>query len=105
METKTINVQQDFSKYPAGRLRQDGDYSAEEFRENILAPSLRDEVIDKVILELDGVAGYSSSFLEEAFGGLVRSGVSKETLSKKLILESKDSTIISEINQYINEAN
>jgi hypothetical protein len=105
MTTKTINVSEDFSKYPAGRLREDGDFSAQRFREEFLEPSMKDTSFDKLIIQLDGGAGYSSSFLEEAFGGLVwNAKISKDRLLAKIVLESIDRNLIAEIKQYIAEA-
>ena len=72
--TRNISIAKDFSKFPAGRFREDGKSSGEEFREDILTPILSDPDIDRVMVSFDGVAGFGSSFLEEAFGGLVRSG-------------------------------
>ncbi|NII09982.1 STAS-like domain-containing protein [Oleiagrimonas sp. C23AA] len=68
--TSKIKIAADFSDVPSGRYPSDGDYNGERFRDEILVPKLKaGEVID---VELDGVEGYGSSFLEEAFGGLVR---------------------------------
>jgi hypothetical protein len=52
----------------------DGEYSGEWFRDDILAPALREAAANSEILTivLDGTSGYGSSFLEEAFGGLIR---------------------------------
>lgn len=83
MTTKTIDVGKDFSYFPGGRFLSDGEYSGEEFRENILVPALKDKNIDKVILIMDTAAGYGSSFLEEAFGGIIRKH-GKELDLKKL---------------------
>lgn len=66
----TINIAKDFSDVPSGRYRTDGPASGESFREDVLKVAL--ESFDQVIIELDGTEGYGSSFLEEAFGGLVR---------------------------------
>lgn len=68
----TISIANDFSRFPAGRFRDDGEASGSAFREDMLAPALRDKTFDKVVVDFDGVAGFGSSFLEEAFGGLVR---------------------------------
>ena len=65
-----INVAHDFSPFPAGRYLADGPYSGEGFLQNKLLPALRQA--DEVRVEMDGAMGYGSSFLEEAFGGLVR---------------------------------
>ncbi len=75
MPVQKLSVADRFSKVPGARLRRDGPHSAEEFRSNVLVPALRTAINDNDVLEvmLDGTAGYGSSFLEEAFGGLVRS--------------------------------
>lgn len=63
----------DFSETPSGRYRSDGPCSGEVFREEVLIPAL-EKLAEKEILsiKIDGVEGYGSSFLEEAFGGVVR---------------------------------
>ena len=68
--SKTISIAKDFSRYPAGRFRLDGEWSGQRFREEHLVPALRD--FDRVTVALNGIAGVASSFLDEAFGGLVR---------------------------------
>jgi hypothetical protein len=71
-----LSIADQFSRVPGARLRRDGANSAEEFRSRLLIPALRSAIDEDSVLEvvLDGTAGYGSSFLEEAFGGLVRSG-------------------------------
>lgn len=78
-----INIAQNFSRFPGGRHRTDGRFSGEEFREDFLLPALRQH--DRVIVNLDGVAGLPSSFLEEAFGGLVRRGLNAKELASRLL--------------------
>lgn len=68
--TYSIHVAKEFSKTPGGRYREDGPHSGEEFREDVLIPMLK--VHDKLDIFLDGARGYPSSFLDEAFAGLVR---------------------------------
>ena len=69
----TINIAEEFSSSPAGRFPEDGPFNGTLFRENILVPSLRNlKADDELRIVLDGVSGFGSSFLEEAFGGLVR---------------------------------
>jgi hypothetical protein len=98
-----ISVSEDFTKYPYGRYRNDGPNSGEEFRDDHLIPALKKNDLIEVIL--DGAAGYGSSFLEEAFGGLVRKGFKKELLRNKLIIVSKnDPTYVNEIWGYIDDA-
>lgn len=86
---KTIQIGRDYSNAPAGRYLTDGPYSGERFRDNVLIPSMERE--DVVEVDLSGVAGYGSSFLEEVFGGLVRKwGGTKEVLNSKLRVVAKD---------------
>ena len=71
-DIQTISIAKDFSPFPAGRKRGDGPYTGERFREEHLRPLLNRHT--HVILDIDGVEGLPSSFLEEVFGGLIRSG-------------------------------
>lgn len=91
--TKLISIANDFSRYPAGRTDHDSPVSGQKFRTAVLLPKLRDadENNDCVVVSLDGVRSYGSSFLEEAFGGLVRKeGYSKLKLKKILFIEYND---------------
>jgi hypothetical protein len=56
-----------------GRHISDGPFSGEQFRDRFLVPALTRaaKTSDKVVVILDGTR-YLSSFLDEAFGGLVR---------------------------------
>lgn len=72
-----IRIAEDFSKYPMGRyFPKDGDFAGERFRKEFLKPALEEAIKlgtdKKVTVDLDGVRTFGSSFLEEAFGGLVR---------------------------------
>jgi hypothetical protein len=81
----TIVIAEDFSRFPGGRYRKDGDFSGEQFRDDFLIPALRRYPIVRVVL--DGTAGYAASFLEEAFGGLIRSGeLAKSELGSRLVI-------------------
>lgn len=94
-----LNIAQDFSRYPAGRYKDDGPYSGEEFRDDILIPLMNKG--DKVIISLDGVRGYGSSFLEESFGGLTRHGFTANSVFELFVFESNDESLIEEIKDYI----
>ena len=98
-----INVASDFSRFPSGRTRADSAYSGEAFREKFLVGPIRKK--KHVLIKLDGAIGYGSSFLEEAFGGLVREEkmTSSEILSL-LTFDSFDESLIDEIKSYIREA-
>ncbi|WP_313226743.1 STAS-like domain-containing protein [Stutzerimonas chloritidismutans] len=97
-----INVPEQFSRHPAGRYLSDGPYNGELFRKNFLEPVVKKGT--RVTVYLDGGRGYGSSFLEEAFGGLVRLGYSPEQVLALISLVSKDTSLIREINKFIKEA-
>ena len=103
-----ISIAQDFSDVPAGRYFSDGDYSGEKFRDEFLVPAL--EKADKehpVVVNINDVEGYGSSFLEEAFGGLVReSHYSAQDLKSKLKIEADENYSIYKkiIGSYIQES-
>ena len=86
MSTVTLSVARDYSRTPGPRYRWQGPFSGEDFRD-LLIEKLR--FADKVIIDLDGTRGYGSSFIDEAFGGLVR--ISKKIgWTKPAILERID---------------
>lgn len=67
---KTINIAKEYTRFPGGRYPQDGKGNGTDFRKKFLVPVLKEQ--SHALIVLDGAAGYPSSFLEEAFGGLVR---------------------------------
>src|SRR5262249_10849139 len=72
-----------FSPSPGGRHEEDGDFNGEKFRRSLLVPALKTG--DQVQVLIDGTSGYGSSFLEEAFGGLVRwEGFTADALKRVL---------------------
>ena len=77
MAMTVVSIARDYSPSPAGRTPADGPFNGERFRDNILLPALQQaaEKNDKVVVDLDDAYSYSSSFLEEVFGGLVRKHV------------------------------
>ena len=98
-----FDIGNDFNPFPGGRFIADGPASGEQFRNEFLAQLFKEN--DKVIISLDSAMGYGSSFLEEAFGGLVREKIiDKEVLLKKLELQSEQESIINSIIQYIKDA-
>ncbi len=99
MGKKIIRVAEDFSRYPAGRYLDDGPFSGAKFREDFLKPII--DSGEHVIIDLDGARGYGSSFLEEAFGGLVREGIEPEKILETFEIRSSDKSLIYEIEQYV----
>jgi len=100
MQTKMISIAKDFSTTPAGRHAKFHPASGEAFRDSILLPALRQGV---VTVDLDGTAGYGSSFLEEAFGGLIRNGLAAETVRQRLKLKSSMTVYSDRIWRYIED--
>ena len=99
----TVNVARDFSRFPSGRFKSKGKTSGEGFREEFLEPHLRKGA--EVTVELDGTIGYGSSFLEEAFGGLVRTlNLDSDRLMNLLHISSSDPGLVSEVTDYIIDA-
>jgi hypothetical protein len=95
-----INIS-DFSRFPSGRYLTDGSFSAELFRTKFLLPAFQQS--ESILINLDDVAGYGSNFLEEAFGGLVREGITKYQLSK-MEIQSENESLKIEILEYIEQA-
>jgi hypothetical protein len=80
---RCFHLASEFSEWPAGRYGDDGPASGEAFRA-ILHEML--EGHDVVRLDMRGIMGFGSSFLEECFGGLVRECGHGEELFGKLEL-------------------
>lgn len=73
-----LDIASEFSPYPAGRYHpKDGEHTGDRFRNKFLTPQLKQALEKKELLVvlLDGVRTFGSSFLEEAFGGLVRKNI------------------------------
>ena len=99
MPIRNLSIARDFTRHPAGRYRSDGPYSGEQFRDDFLVPAM--QTGEPVEIDLDGVRGFGSSFLEEAFGGLARKGYSPESILSVFTLRSSDPSIVVEIEDYI----
>lgn len=100
-----INIASDFSETPGARYKTDGDFSGEDFFEKILEPKflkIKDAEI-VLVVNLDNTAGYATSFLDEAFGGLARK-YSKELVVKKInFISIEEPYLIEEIKSYMDE--
>ncbi len=74
MENVELKIATDFSTTPGARYKEEGDFSGEEFREYVLYPKFKEAKTKgcHLIINLDGTAGLGTSFLEESFGGLLR---------------------------------
>ena len=86
----SISIAEEYSAYPAGRDKTDGPFNGKRFREELLHPRYRLalERQQGLVVSLDGVKSFGSSFLEEAFGGLARvREVDKRDLRRRLQIE------------------
>lgn len=98
-----IDIGKQFSRFPAGRTPTDGQHNGESFREKFLKQNLKDGRHIKI--NLDGAISYGSSFLEEAFGGLVRIYNIQVSAIKTLIsFETTDPFLSDEIWKYVSDA-
>ena len=100
-----IDVASEFSPIPGARFEDDGPWSGEEFRKVHLEPLFRDTTDERcVIVILDGAAGFATSFLEEAFGGLARKFTPKRCLARIKIISDEDPLLADEVYGYMKEA-
>ncbi len=103
-----INVCKEYTDTPGGRYKEQGDFSGQDFRETILEPKYLESIMknEKLQIDLDGGYGYGSSFLEEAFGGLIRDLKDnyKQTLDIIEIKSDDEPKLIEDIKRYIKEA-
>lgn len=103
-----INIAEDYSKTPGSRYEKEGKYSGEIFRERILAPKIKDAIKNdnKIEINLDGTAGYGTSFLEEIFGGLIRvDNISYDEIKKRLtIISLEEDYLLDDIEQDLLDA-
>jgi len=70
----TINIATDFNKNLGGREKKLGEFSGEEFFEDVLKKKYLEakEKNCQLEIDLDGASPYGSSFLDQSFGELFR---------------------------------
>lgn len=96
----------DFTDYPGPRFISQGNYSGELFFKEKLLPGFNKALESncKLVVNLDGTFGYASSFLDEAFGRLVREfGKEKVENTLEIISEEDNSWIDLILNQTLNQ--
>lgn len=108
-EVVTIRVA-DRTTTPGPRLATDGAHSGEWYRNKyLLAPTLTAiKTGGRVVVDLDGTAGYAASFLEEVFGGLVRAvwrkrGACRSLLNFVIIKCVDEPELVGEVEGYIKD--
>ena len=101
-----INIAEEFTDSPGARFRKDGEFSGEQFREDLLIPRLNTLKPDEILeINFDGVFGFPPSFLEEAFGGLMRKIDNPEKVEKKLrFIANEQPDIINKVKKNILDA-
>lgn len=100
-------VANDFYRRPLGRYRSQGTYTGEAFREDVLLPKLQElKENETFTIDFTGVTMNGSSFLEEAFGGLVRDhGYTFDKLKRILVLKfPRRPSLEEKVWQYIKDA-
>lgn len=102
-----IKISKDFSETPGARHRREGEFSGEEFRDDLLVKKYEEarKNAEKLTIDLDGGYGYPVSFLEESFGGLARIYDSMEILNTLDFISNDEPALIEEIKGYILNAN
>jgi len=101
-----IRIGPEFSKTPGSRYITNGKHSGEQFREEVLKSKYLEAIQAgvKLHVDLDGTAGYATSFLEEAFGGLAREYGSAKVAAVLEFTSNDEPYLIEEIQKYISEA-
>lgn len=108
MEQLKIKISKDFSSATGPRYIIEGDYSGELFRKEVLSPKIK-EAIEKNIkltVDLDGAAGYGTSFLEESFGGLIREEhiAYNKILDTLILISNEEPYLMDDIYNYMKDA-
>lgn len=102
MTTIHYGVARSFTTLPGPRYKRQGPKSGEAFRE-IVVKLLKD--YENVVIDLDGVEGYGSSFLDEAFPQLVtKEGYSPAELHKRLRFSWSDKLELKRLWDWIDHA-
>lgn len=105
-----IKIAEEYTDTPGARYYKQGPFPGEEFRDKYLYPKYLECVKnhEKLIVDLDGGYGYGSSFLEEAFGGLIRRLRKEnrdyiEAVNIIEIISNDEQAWINKIEKYLND--
>lgn len=109
MKKVRYSIAKEFSRTPGPRYEREGQFSGEKFRKEYFYPRLLKAIKDneELLVDLDGVAGFGTSFLEEGFGGLIReNGLELTVILKHVKFKSdEEDYLIDDINSYLKQAN
>jgi hypothetical protein len=100
---RQINLAAEYNEFPFGRYPEHGPYNGQRFRDEQLAPALR--AGESLEIDLSGARGLAPSFLEEAFGGLIRLGFDLDDLLQRIRVFSRvDPSLEAEVRAYMTDA-
>lgn len=102
----TINITKDWSSTPGGRFRTEGQWSAEEFRDDVLRPNWKEakKTGEILLINFDGGYGYPTSWLEEVFGGFIRKYNTPSFMNNVAIRYTEDDgTLFQSITNIVND--
>lgn len=90
-----IIIREDFADNLGARYRKDGENSGEQFLEEILQPKFEKAVEGKyiILIDLDKVWGYPSSFVSGSFGKLSTTHGGAEVLLKHMQFKSDENPV------------
>ena len=98
MNKLIIKIADDYTTTPRGG------FSGKEFLDKILLPKFKQALSErkKLLIDLDGTAGYATSFLEAAFGGLAKEYKNAKIVLGTLEFKSDDDPFLKDdITEYI----
>lgn len=108
MEPIKLKILTDYTRTPGPRYISEGPFSGEDFRQKVLGPKIKVAISEskKLVVDIDGTAGYGTSFLEESFGGLIRvENIDyKDIMSCLEVISEEDPDYKDEVLQYLHEA-
>ena len=98
-----LSIVEEFTDSPGARYYEDGPFSGQEFLEKLLEPKFLLSIDNGniLIVNIDGVWGYPSSFISGSFG-LLSQKYGAEKVLKNLEIESESSVLRDRIISIIN---
>lgn len=101
-KTQTIKVV-DFTEYPGPRYCDQGKSSGEEFYHSVLNSQFAESLKkgSNLAVDLDGTAGYASSFLDEAFGNLIYDFTLEQVKNHLKIISTEEKDWITMISEMV----
>lgn len=103
----TLNVLKEFGPITGFRYYTDGPKSGQEFYEKLLKPKFEEAIScgSKLKIEMDGVEGYLSSFINEAFRKLGEDFGSADVWERLIVEYSESPRVIDKIRKAVYNLN